>query len=537
MTAQYRAGRQADALHTYQQLRRRLIDELGLEPGPEVRELEGRILRHELSVAPSPFPSWPERQRRRVTVVAVELAVATVDDHPLDPEDELALAAPVRQAARSRIVERGGVILGDIGFGLSACFGYPSTERSIERAVLAALAVRDLAAGADGRIAIRIGVDTGVVVVEGRSQDGTDELSTIAGEPLRAATRLRSAAADGEVLVGAATAEGVRTLVELAPLDPVDGRSAALVVGAPAVERVGLPARRTGLVDREDALTELVAIAEHATTRLCPVVITGPTGIGKSAVAETFLAGLDDSWSVVELFCDPRRSVTPLHPFRPVLPELFSVAAEPSARAVVAALRELWGTANPVLLVDDVDAADPSTRQLLDEFPEHLASGLLLLTSRSPSTIELNDGVVAHIALGPLDRAGIAPGRRGDRRRAEAPSRRAQPDRRSRRWCSAAHRRAHRRRAGFPGRRGERAELAVRLVDVGPRSPRAGAVSRPAAGGPRAFVRRRGPRSGHCGRRPGGSARPPGGNRRGRRAAGRRRELPVHQHADRRRRL
>ena len=128
-----------------------------------------------------------------MTVVAVELAVATVDDHPLDPEDELALAAPVRQAARSRIVERGGVILGDIGGGLSACFGYPSTERSIERAVLAALAVRDLAAGADGRIAIRIGIDTGVVVVEGRSQDGTDELSTIAGEPLRAATRLRSA--------------------------------------------------------------------------------------------------------------------------------------------------------------------------------------------------------------------------------------------------------------------------------------------------------------------------------------------------------
>ena len=131
------------------------------------------------------------------------------------------------------------------------------------------------------------------------------------------------------------------------------------------------------MIDREDALTELVAIAEHATTRVCPVVITGPTGIGKSAVAETFLAGLDETWAVVELFCDPRRSVTPLHPFRPVLPELFAAAAEPSARAVVAALRERWGTANPVLLVDDVDAADPSTRQLLDEFPEHLASGLV----------------------------------------------------------------------------------------------------------------------------------------------------------------
>ena len=138
MTAQYRAGRQADALHTYQQLRRRLIDELGLEPGPEIRELEGRILRHELSVA-----------RRRPLVAGAPTAAGhgrrrrTGRRHhgcdPLDPEDEMALAAPVRQAARSRIVERGGVILGDIGGGLSACFGYPSTERSIERAVLAAL--------------------------------------------------------------------------------------------------------------------------------------------------------------------------------------------------------------------------------------------------------------------------------------------------------------------------------------------------------------------------------------------------------------
>ena len=34
MTAQYRAGRQADALRTYQLLRRRLGEELGIEPGP-----------------------------------------------------------------------------------------------------------------------------------------------------------------------------------------------------------------------------------------------------------------------------------------------------------------------------------------------------------------------------------------------------------------------------------------------------------------------------------------------------------------------
>ena len=371
---------------------------------------------------------------------------------PLDPEDELALATPVRQAARSRIVERGGVILGDIGGGLSACFGYPSTERSVERAVLAALAVRDLAAGADGRIAIRIGVDTGVVVVEGRSQDGTDELSTIAGEPLRAATRLRSAAADGEVLVGAATAEGVRALVELAPLDPADGRSAALVVGPPAAERVGLPARRAGLVDREDALTELVAIAEHATTRLCPVVITGPTGIGKSAVAETFLAGLDDTGPSSS--CSATRAAASRRCTRsgPCCPNCSPWP--PNRRRVPSSPRWASSGARPTRCSWSTTSTPPIPRpaSCSTSSPSTSPAGCLLLTSRSPSTIELNDGVVAHIALGPLDRAAsrqVAAAIAGERK---LRARRAQRDRRSRRWRSAAHRRAHRRRAGFPGR-------------------------------------------------------------------------------------
>lgn len=47
MLALYRGGRQADALRAYQDGRRGLDDELGLEPGPELRELERRILEHD----------------------------------------------------------------------------------------------------------------------------------------------------------------------------------------------------------------------------------------------------------------------------------------------------------------------------------------------------------------------------------------------------------------------------------------------------------------------------------------------------------
>jgi DNA-binding SARP family transcriptional activator/DNA-binding beta-propeller fold protein YncE len=53
MLALYRSGRQADALHEYRQARRYLVEELGIEPGEELRRLERAILAHDAALTPA----------------------------------------------------------------------------------------------------------------------------------------------------------------------------------------------------------------------------------------------------------------------------------------------------------------------------------------------------------------------------------------------------------------------------------------------------------------------------------------------------
>ena len=65
MTALYQAGRPADALERYHHYRMLLAGELGLAPSPALRDLQARILRHDLAAAPRPArrrvpaaPAW-----------------------------------------------------------------------------------------------------------------------------------------------------------------------------------------------------------------------------------------------------------------------------------------------------------------------------------------------------------------------------------------------------------------------------------------------------------------------------------------------
>lgn len=116
MIALYRAGRQSEALRTYQAARAALAEELGLEPGPRLRRLEAEILSHADSL------DWRSDAEELLTIAPVRL--------PSSPPDSVTGDAPRligRDAPKARVIDvlrqaasgSGGVVLivGDAGIG------------------------------------------------------------------------------------------------------------------------------------------------------------------------------------------------------------------------------------------------------------------------------------------------------------------------------------------------------------------------------------------------------------------------------------
>ncbi len=310
MLALYRCGRQVDALSVYRRTRAALVEELGLEPGRELQELERAILdhapaldlppsvqrRHLLAVGHSspplvipPAPRAPEPaaavvvpaadvttvERKLVSVVMVsaQLGLAAGDG---DPEDVDEVHQEVSSAVRAEVSRLGGVVGGNVGSVFLALFGVPLTaEDDADRAVRAALAIRDrLSTVAD----VQIGVATGDALVRLPGVGAP----TATGVLLDQCRQLMALAPLGAVRACTASRDASTSVTWEADAAPTGGWEAASAVsprGATRRDQAAVP-----FVERERELSVLQGLLDEVQVRRRPhfVTVLGESGVGKT---------------------------------------------------------------------------------------------------------------------------------------------------------------------------------------------------------------------------------------------------------------
>lgn len=215
------------------------------------------------------------------------------------------------------VTNHGGRVDKTIGDALMALFGAPvAHEDDAERAVRCALAMQrtatELAANADAPLHIRVGVNTGEVLVGGMRAGGD---FTAMGDAVNVASRLQTSAEPGMVVVGASTyaaSNGVIAYEDLAPLQ-AKGREEK-VLRWRALAPLVMPGRRASqrrspLVGRDDELTLLRAMQSTSLARSRPsvAVMFGEPGVGKTRLAEEAaeMAKVDHGALVLEGRCVP----------------------------------------------------------------------------------------------------------------------------------------------------------------------------------------------------------------------------------------
>jgi predicted ATPase len=377
MLALYRGGRQSEALEAYQAARRLLDEELGLEPGPPLRELEQAILRHDpalgsLQLAP------PAGSRRTVTVL-----VAAPGNASGDPETAGDAVAEVRAA-----IERHQGTSSFAGDSVLGVFGVPHLH---EDDALRALRAADELSG------LRIGVATGESYVQG---------DVVAGAPIAEARRLEQAARPGETLVAPASVRLVRHAVrarQVTRAGVAAFRLDELLRHGPAI-----PGPFTApLIGREEELAALRrAFATARDERRCVLVnVIGDAGIGKSRLAHELLREVPAEATVLIGRCVSYGEGATFLP----LTEMIGREAVPAGsrgEIFLSARRRLEELASErplVLLFEDVHWAAPTLLDFVEYLVDEVeALPVLVLCLARPDVLAQRPGWSASLVLEPL---------------------------------------------------------------------------------------------------------------------------------------
>ena len=468
--ALYRSGRQNDALAAYRQTRQLLLDELGLEPGDELKQLERAILSHDPAldapaastpdpVAPvAPAIRPPPLQRKTVTVLFVDVEASSERGEPLDPEMVQTLTARWAGATTDVIERHAGATETSAGGEIMAVFGVPAShEDDALRAIRAALEIRDAVGALDAELAressihvvARSGLDTGVVVVG----EGTTGPSAVRGEVVVSAKRLQQTARPGEIVAGATARSSAGGSVEFDSVAEAPLAYRVVRMLEAAVAAAGRP--QAPLVGRAAELAHLNEELGLAAAGLsCRVIgVVGDAGVGKSRLVAEFAAAAQGVAAVVVGRCISYGEGATYLPVIEILRSALGadpseqlaslLAQDPDRELVISRIGALLGqdegnsksgelfwavrrvfetlaaTTPLVVVVDDCHWAEPTLLDLIEYLAEWSAGAPILLVwtgpTRAPGRATRLDG--SRASPRPTDSRGREDGARSPRRR------------------------------------------------------------------------------------------------------------------------
>ncbi|HYQ68094.1 BTAD domain-containing putative transcriptional regulator [Actinophytocola sp.] len=330
MLALYHSGRQADALTVYRRTRSVLVGRLGLDPSPELRELERAILDHDPGLTragaapvrpiapvrlradaewrddgfqdivpvkaraeeggpPAPEPAFTVAggERRRVTALLVRADV----DEAVAPETLEYVLAGVGAAVSARVGRRGGSGHQTMGPVLLVLFGTDRTrEDDARRAVEAAM---DVARLSPGGLRLRVAVAAGdALVVHDQHRPGGRHVT---GHLVGTGLDLLAAARPGVVRACEQTRELCRDRFEFTSVAGEYGFDLAERAQPELSCPTDLP-----FVDRAREMQQLLWWLDDVRHNRRPhrVTILGPAGIGKSRLMHEFQRRVADGAGV-----------------------------------------------------------------------------------------------------------------------------------------------------------------------------------------------------------------------------------------------
>jgi len=241
-------------------------------------------------------------ERKIVSVLFADLVGFTSRAEALDPEDVEAFLAPYHARLRSELERRGGTVEKFIGDAVMALFGAPMThEDDAERAVRAALAIRDWARDHEAGLELRVAVATGETLVKLEADTAQGE-GMASGDVVNTAARLQAAAPVNGVLVDGRTFRLTERPIEYREAEPVvaKGKQDPIPVWevVQARSRIGVDViqSETPLVGRGQEMDLLRGALDRVSTQREPQLVTlvGVPGIGKSRLVYELLQFVDE---------------------------------------------------------------------------------------------------------------------------------------------------------------------------------------------------------------------------------------------------